>query len=142
METIITKDQVRELLPQKKPFAMVDFLYEYSERNIVTGYEVEEDNVFIEDGKFNESGLIENIAQSMALHTHYSYFLRNLKAPEGYIGSVKNVKIHGLPEPGNVIRTSVNIIQEFMGVTLVHAVTTCGDKMVATSQMKTVIAQV
>lgn len=141
MKTIISKEKVRELLPQKRPFAMVDFLYEYSEKNIVTGYEVEADNLFIEEGKFNESGLIENIAQSMALHTNYSYFLRNLKAPEGYIGSVKNVKIYKLPEAGEIIRTSVNIIQEFMGVTLVHSVTTCGGEILVTSQMKTVIAE-
>lgn len=139
MEKILGKEKVRELLPQKNPFAMVDFLYEYSDERIVTGYEVAADNLFVEEGRFNESGMIENMAQSMALHTNYSFYLKNMQAPEGYIGSVKNVKVHALPEVGQEIRTEVDIIQEFMGVTLVHAVIKCGEKVMVSSQMKTVV---
>ncbi len=139
MEKILGKEKVRVLLPQKNPFAMVDYLYEYSDFRIVTGYKVEADNLFVEEGRFNESGLIENMAQSMALHTNYSFYLKNMQAPEGYIGSVKNVKVLALPEVGQEIRTEVDIIQEFMGVTLVHAVIKCGEKVLVSSQMKTVV---
>lgn len=140
MDTLITKNKVEELLPQKKPFVMVSFLYDFQETSITTGFEILSDNLFVENGKFNESGLIENMAQSIALHTNYDFFLKNKKAPPGYIGSVKNVKLIELPKVGDTIKTEVKVLQEFMGVTLVDATVTCGDKEIISAQLKTVLS--
>ena len=38
---------------------------------------------------FVESGIIEHMAQSVALHTGYQFYLRKEQAPTGYIGSIK-----------------------------------------------------
>lgn len=141
MDTIITKSKVEELLPQKKPFVMVSFLYDFKETSITTGFEILKDNLFVENDEFNESGLIENMAQSIALHTNYDFFLKNKKAPTGYIGSIKNVKLIELPKVGETIKTNVQVLQEFMGVTLVDATVTCGDKEIITAQLKTVLAE-
>lgn len=141
MDTIITKSKVEELLPQKKPFVMVSFLYDFNETSVTTGFEILKDNLFVENDEFNESGLIENMAQSIALHTNYDFFLKNKKAPTGYIGSIKNVKLLELPKVGETIKTNVQVLQEFMGVTLVDATVTCGDKEIISAQLKTVLAQ-
>jgi predicted hotdog family 3-hydroxylacyl-ACP dehydratase len=141
METLITKSKVEELLPQKKPFVMVSFLYDFQETTITTGFEISADNLFVENDKFNESGLIENMAQSVALHTNYDFFLKNKKAPTGYIGSIKNVKLVELPSVGETITTDVKVLQEFMGVTLVDATVTCGSREIISAQLKTVLAQ-
>jgi predicted hotdog family 3-hydroxylacyl-ACP dehydratase len=139
METLISKVRIEELLPQKSPFVMVSALYDYQELSIVTGFEIKKDNLFIEEGRFNESGLIENIAQSIALHTNYNFFLQNKKAPVGYIGSVTNVNVFKLPRVGETIQTSVMLLQEFMGVTLVEATVTCGSEVLISAKMKTVL---
>ncbi|MEX1192652.1 MAG: hypothetical protein WEA99_11825 [Brumimicrobium sp.] len=141
METIISKNKVEELLPQKDPFVMVSFLYEFKETSISTGFEISKENLFVENNHFNESGLIENMAQSIALHTNYNFFLQDKIAPEGYIGSVKNVKIHKLPKIGETIYTNVKVLQEFMGVTLVDAVIKCNEEVIITAQMKTVLSK-
>lgn len=141
MDTLITKSKVEELLPQKKPFVMVSFLYDFKETSITTGFEILKDNLFVENDEFNESGLIENMAQSIALHTNYDFFLKNKKAPTGYIGSIKNVKLLQLPKVGETIKTNVQVLQEFMGVTLVDATVTCGDRKIISAQLKTVLAQ-
>ncbi|PHR44609.1 MAG: hypothetical protein COA32_14530 [Fluviicola sp.] len=141
MDTIITKSKVEELLPQKKPFVMVSFLYDFKETSITTGFEILSDNLFVENDEFNESGLIENMAQSIALHTNYDFFLKNKKAPTGYIGSIKNVKLISLPKVGEIIKTDVKVLQEFMGVTLVDATVTCDDKPIISAQLKTVLAE-
>lgn len=141
MDTLISKSKVEELLPQKTPFVMVSFLYDFKETSIITGFKILEDNLFVEDNRFNESGLIENMAQSIALHTNYDFFLKNKKAPTGYIGSIKNVKLIELPKVGETIKTDVKVLQEFMGVTLVDATVTCGDKEIISAQLKTVLAQ-
>ncbi|WP_445709746.1 hypothetical protein [Flavobacterium sp.] len=141
METILEKELVEQLLPQKFPFVMVDKMYNFTETSLVSGYTVSNDNIFFNDGFFLESGLIEHMAQSVALHTGYAFYLRKEEAPTGYIGSIKEVKINRLPILNENIQTEVVILQEFAGITLVDIVTRSNDEILATSQMKTVLAK-
>ena len=135
------KDFVETLIPQRFPFVMVDKLYSYSETELVSGFTIPEDAIFLENGSFNESGIIEHMAQSVALHTGYQFYLRNMKAPTGYIGSVKDIKIHKLPNLHDELITTLYILQEFAGITLVDVVTKLNDVEIAKGQMKTVLAK-
>jgi predicted hotdog family 3-hydroxylacyl-ACP dehydratase len=137
---ILDKDFVGSLIPQKFPFVMVDKLLSFSENEVVAGLTVTEDNIFFNAGKFQESGLIEHMAQSVALFTGYQFYLKNEPAPTGYIGSIKSITIAELPTLGEEIETTVNVLQEFMGVTLVDIVSKVNDKEIARGQMKTVLA--
>ena len=132
---------VGTLIPQKYPFAMVDKLISYKENEIIAGITVVEDNIFEYEGVFQESGLIEHMAQSVALYTGYQFFLKNEPAPTGYIGSIKNIDIKELPKLGQEVQTTVTVLQEFMGVTLVDMVSTVNGIEIANGQMKTVLAQ-
>jgi len=134
-------DKVKELIPQKEPFVMVDELLTYTEENLKSRFRVVPNNIFVENNCFVESGIIEHMAQSVALHTGYQFFLKNKPAPTGYIGSIKNVEINRLPKAGEYLETVVDIIQEFMGVTMVKIETFCEGEIVAKSQMKTVLAK-
>lgn len=138
---IVDSDKVKKLIPQKEPFVMVDELLTYTEDNLKSRFRVASNNIFVEDNYFVESGIIEHMAQSVALHTGYQFFLKNKPAPTGYIGSIKNVIINRLPKTGESLETTINIIQEFMGVTLVDIDVFCKDELIAKSQMKTVLAK-
>jgi len=138
---IVDSDKVKKLIPQKEPFVMVDELLTYTEENLKSRFRVTSNNIFVEDNYFVESGIIEHMAQSVALHTGYQFFLKNKPAPMGYIGSIKNVIINRLPKTGESLETTINIIQEFMGVTLVDIEVFCKDEIIAKSQMKTVLAK-
>jgi predicted hotdog family 3-hydroxylacyl-ACP dehydratase len=135
------KDFVESLIPQRFPFVMVDKLYSYSETELVAGFTIPKDALFLENDHFTESGIIEHMAQSVALHTGYQFFLRNMKAPTGYIGSVKDIRIHQLPKLHDEIITTLYILQEFAGITLVDVVTKLKDVEIAKGQMKTVLAK-
>jgi predicted hotdog family 3-hydroxylacyl-ACP dehydratase len=135
------KDFVETLIPQRFPFVMVDKLYSYSETGLVSGFIIEENAVFFQNGNFTEGGIIEHMAQSVALHTGYQFYLRNEQAPTGYIGSIKDIEIQKLPKLHEEIRTTVSIIQEFGGITLVDVVTKLNDVEIAKGQMKTVLAK-
>lgn len=137
---ILDKDFVGSLIPQKFPFVMVDKLLSFSENEVVAGLTVSEDNIFFNAGKFQESGLIEHMAQSVALFTGYQFYLKNEPAPTGYIGSIKSITIVELPVLGDKIETTVNVLQEFMGVTLVDIVSKVNDTEIVRGQMKTVLA--
>jgi len=138
---IVDSDKVKDLIPQKEPFIMVDELLTYTEDNLKSRFRVTSNNIFVEENYFVEVGIIEHMAQSVALHTGYRFFLKNKPAPMGYIGSIKNVEISRLPKTGEYLETIVDIIQEFMGVTMVKIVTFCKGEIIASSQMKTVLAK-
>lgn len=139
--TVFDKDFVEQLLPQKFPFVMVDTMFSYTETEIVSGLKIQEENIFYHHGLLVESGLIEHMAQSVALHTGYEFFLKQEIAPMGYIGSIKNLEIIELPKLHDEIKTTVTIIQRFAGITLVDIYTTLNDMKIAFGQMKTVLAK-
>ncbi|MCW1964128.1 hypothetical protein [Chryseobacterium viscerum] len=133
------KDFVESLIPQRFPFVMVHELSEYSESHLLSGFEIKEDNLFIQDGLFQASGLIEHQAQSVALHTGYKYYLLGKDAPTGYIGAIKSFEAEILPKVGDHLKSEVTILNEVMGVTLVDIVTKLNGEVIAKSQMKTAV---
>lgn len=133
------QDFVGSLIPQRFPFVMVYELTEYSDDHLVSGFEIKEDNIFIQDGTFQASGLIEHQAQSVALHTGYKYYLLGKDAPTGYIGAIKSFEAETLPKTGDRLISEVSILNEVMGVTLVDIVTKLNGSIIAKSQMKTAV---
>lgn len=130
---------VESLIPQRFPFVMVSSISEYSESHLVSGFEIRADNIFVHENVFQASGLIEHQAQSVALHTGYTFYLLGKEAPTGYIGAIKSFEASALPETGDFLETEVQILNEVMGVTLVDAVTKLNGKIIAAAQMKTVV---
>ncbi|MGK6343079.1 hypothetical protein ACMGDK_12625 [Chryseobacterium sp. DT-3] len=133
------QDFVESLIPQRFPFVMVHELTEYSDDQLVSGFEIKEDNLFLQDGIFQASGLIEHQAQSVALHTGYKYYLLGKEAPTGYIGAIKSFDAETLPKAGDRLISEVTILNEVMGVTLVDIVTKLNGLIIAKSQMKTAV---
>lgn len=137
---ITDKDFVGKLIPQKKPFVMVDKLLHFQVDQVVGGLTISEENIFTQNKKFTAPGLIEHMAQTVALYTGYRYYLRKEAAPIGYIGAIKKAEIFDLPNLGDELITTVTILHDIMGVTLVAAETKCNGKIIASSEMKTVLA--
>ena len=132
---------VISLIPQRPPMVMVDALLSYTATTGAAGLTIAADNLFVQNGQLQEAGVVEHMAQSIALHKGDHYYLQHQPAPMGYIGSIKRMNIYVLPEVGAILTTELNIIQEFMGVTLVKVWTTAGGVLVAEGEMKTVIAE-
>jgi predicted hotdog family 3-hydroxylacyl-ACP dehydratase len=135
------KDFVAQLLPQKFPFVMVDKLYNYTENSLTCGLKILHDNIFFDSENLAEAGLVEHMAQSVALHTGYQFFLKQEPAPTGYIGSIKEIEIIALPRHNDEIRSTINILHEFAGITLVDISTTLNNVEIARGQMKTILAK-
>lgn len=137
---ITSQDIILKCIPQRNPIVMVDSLLEYSEKTLKAGHLVIKGRLFTAD-VLTEPGLIEHMAQSVALHTGYGYYIKNAPAPVGYIGSISNLTIHRLPELEECIETEIDILQEFSGITLVDIRSKVKGELIACGQMKTVIAQ-
>lgn len=136
----LNEKEIGELIPQKSPFVMVDSMSYYSNDKVISRFSILEENIFISNSFFTASGLIENMAQTVALHTGYQYFLKNEPAPTGYIGAIKTVEIFEFPKVNDTVKTTVEILHEIMGFTMVKAQVECNGRIVATSEMKTVLA--
>ena len=131
---------VTKLIPQKAPFVMVGELLQYTDSEVTSGLTISEANIFTKNGTFTEPGLIEHMAQTVALHTGYKYYLQNKPSPTGYIGSIKSVEILKLPKLNDRLITKASILHEIMGFTLVAIDVTLDGVSIATSEMKTVVA--
>lgn len=137
---ITDKAFVGKLIPQKHPFVMVDKLLHFDEKKVIAGLTIDPENIFVQNNLFTAPGLIEHMAQTVALHTGYEFFLKNEDAPVGYIGAIKIAEVFHLPKVEDELITTVIILHNIMGVTMVKAKTFCDGELVAQSEMKTVLA--
>lgn len=128
---------IHKLLPQQEPFVMTGTLIHFEMNKLVTEFVIPEDNLFVNDGKFSAAGLIENMAQTCAARIGYInkyILLRGIQI--GYIGAIRNLEIKELTSVGDLITTEVNIQEEVFGMLLADANVKCGDKVIASTEMK------
>lgn len=132
---------IHELLPQREPFVMVDKLVYFDEKTTTASFLVREDNLFVENGRLNACALAENIAQTCAARLGYvnKYILKR-GIQIGFIGAVKDMKVIDTPVVGDVLTTTIHVLEQIMGLTLVMAVIRIGDRVVTTAEMKIALA--
>lgn len=129
---------IHELLPQQEPFVMVGALMHFDMARTVTETVVTADNIFTEGGEFTASGIIENIAQTCATRIGYiNKYIYKKGIKIGFIGAIRDLRIHRLPRVGETITTTIDTVEEVFGMTLVKAtVTARAGTPVAECQMK------
>lgn len=127
---------IKELIPQRPPFVMIDKMLSFDKNVTETQLEIRADNIFCKDGRLMAEGLMENIAQTCAARIGYVSLSKKEAVKIGVIGSVSNYEVFRLPKVGEVIITSVEVIEELLQITLVNAVVKCGDETLAQATMK------
>ena len=140
LETI----DVLTLLPQRPPFVMIDRLIHFDEVVTTTQLEVRPDNLFMEaDGLLNNCALVENIAQTCAARMGYinpSIYKERVRL--GFIGSIKNLQVLRPAREGEVLTTSIEVVQEVLQLTLVNATVKVGDETIVTAEMKIALSDI
>ena len=128
---------IEELLPQRRPFIMIDRMSHFDMVLTVTGMRITAENMFVENGFFSESGIIENIAQTCAARMGYiNKYLCSGAVKIGFIGSIKDLVIEELPTVGDELKTTVEVVSEIFAITLVNAKVEIGDRLIASCEMK------
>ena len=134
-------DNILDLIPQRAPIVMVDEFLGIEENISRTRFTVREDNIFVDGNIMSECGLIEHIAQSAAARVGYIFKSNNQPIPIGYIGSVNNFELNELPQVGDTVSTTIEILQEVFNITLIKAVCHIGDREIASCKMKIFLEQ-
>ena len=127
---------MKELIPQRPPFVMIDKLVSFDMTATVTQLEVRSDNVFCKDGRLSAEGMMENIAQTCAARMGYINLTNNVAVKIGVIGSVSNYEVFRTPKVGELIVTTIEVIDEMFQITKVKAVVRCGHETLAQANMK------
>lgn len=137
--SLITSTQLDDFLPHRPPFTMVSGLLAYSKDTARTLLTIHEDNVLLEGNLFSEAGLLEFMAQSLALHAGYLAKDSNGESNAiGVIGAVKNFEVSQFPKVGEIIYCDIIILSEFMSMTLAEAsVYDNNETLVAKAELKT-----
>jgi predicted hotdog family 3-hydroxylacyl-ACP dehydratase len=136
-EEFLRQIDVHELLPQQEPFVMIGTLTTINEVTTISETTIAADNIFVDDGRFSASGLIENVAQTCAARIGFvNKYIQGNGITIGVIGAVRKLVINSLPAVGQAITTTVDIVSEVFGMTLARATVTCEGKELLTTEIK------
>ena len=135
------KTDVHTLLPQQEPFVMIDRLVHYDPVRTVTSLEVRADNIFVDNGHLSVAGINENIAQTCAARicaARMGYISRSSgeRIRIGVIVAITGFSVSRTPLTGEVLTTTIDVVQEVFQVTLVHATVRVGDELIAETDLK------
>jgi len=117
---------------------MIDTLLYCDLQHTQTSYTIAQDGLFISNNKLSASGLIENMAQTTAARMGYLALYGTGATGVvriGVIGSIKNLSIEALSDVGNVLTTSVDLIDELGDMILVKAKVECKGQIIASCEM-------
>ena len=117
---------------------MIDVLLEQDERYTLSNFEVTADNLFVEDGEFKESGIIENIAQTAAAGAGYLFLQKNVFQPSTFIGSLSKLKIHRYPKVGDTLTTRTEIVTIALNISLLKGECFLNNELIAECELKMV----
>ncbi len=133
---------IHELLPQQEPFVMVDRLTHFDEKKTCTRFAIRQDNLFVEEGRLNACALAENIAQTCAARLGYvNKYILNCSIQIGFIGAIRGMKVFATPKVGDLLDTSIEVVEQIMDLTLVNATVKAGEQTLATAEMKIALAE-
>lgn len=132
---MIMKD-ILAFIPQRPPFVMVDELVAVDNIAGTTKFKVSADNIFTVNGRLTEPALIENIAQTAAARIGYICSQKKEPVPVGFIGAVQNLQVMNLPEPGEILETTIEIKNQVFDVTIITGKISCNGSVLAQCEMK------
>jgi len=136
----LTDIDLLDLIPQRAPLLMVDKLTYYDPQKAQTLFTVRDDNIFCTaDGRLEEAGLIENIAQTCAARMGYQEKTeahRSGVIKIGFIGMIKKMEFLRNPIVGEQLETTTLIVEEFFNTSLVEAKVEVAGETIAVCEMK------
>jgi len=138
---LVSKASLHQYIPHRAPFVMIDNLVSVSPEKFESDLFVTEDNILVADGFFQESGLIENIAQTCA--ASFGFLESHGDGPPkiGYIGAVSKLEVFELPAVNSVIRTVVTPLHQLGNIYLVKGESFLEGRILLGCEMKIVVTQ-
>ncbi|WP_053991946.1 ABC transporter permease [Mangrovimonas sp. TPBH4] len=118
MEEVFKALEISQFLPHRPPFLMVDYILSIGDEHVSTSFEIKPDNIFVEQGRFNEAGMVEHAAQTCSAIVGKSYYVdqEDTKSENkliGFISAIKKVTVFECPNVGQVITSHATLKSRF-----------------------------
>jgi predicted hotdog family 3-hydroxylacyl-ACP dehydratase len=136
---MIPEEDILSLIPQRPPFVMIDRLLDCDGARTRTAFRVDGKNIFVSDGRLHESGLIENIAQTVAAGEGYLARREERPVQIGFIGAIKNLQIDILPCLSDELITETTSTGQAAGINLISGKIWCAGKVIVQCSMTIVL---
>jgi predicted hotdog family 3-hydroxylacyl-ACP dehydratase len=127
---------ILDLIPQRPPMVLIDQLICAGEKSAAGRLFIRESNVFCENGFLQEGGLMEFIAQTAAAYEGYRQLSLREEVKPGFIGAIKNLSVHFLPEINTEIQSEIIVDNELLGYTLITGKIFQNNNVVAECEMR------
>jgi predicted hotdog family 3-hydroxylacyl-ACP dehydratase len=131
----LQKDVLR-YLPHRPPFVMIDGIEAVDAQHARSHFAILPHNVLVVDGRFTESGLVENMAQTAGAATGLMAQASGDAPSLGYIGALKDLKVFALPAVGQTLVTEVTFVHQVMQALIVSGAVYCEGQTLATCELK------
>lgn len=136
---LIKKEKISNFLPQAAPFIMVDALLEQDDLQSTSSFLAGETHFFSKAGEFQVAGILENIAQTAAIRSGYSFSQlaasERKAAPVGFIGSIKKMKLNNLPKAALPILTKIIVTHTIGQINVIQGLVSQEGKEILTCEM-------
>ncbi|MFS4466576.1 ABC transporter permease [Maribacter sp. 2210JD10-5] len=109
---------IKKFLPHRPPMLMVSSMPHIDNDSVITEFNISKECLFTDELVLNESGLIENVAQTCSAIVGQSYFeYDDLEGTSnkliGYISAIKKVQIYQLPKIGQTLISKAKLISRY-----------------------------
>ena len=115
---------------------MIGKLLSVEDEHTMTSFIIDEDNIFSENGRFLEAGMLENMAQTAASGVGYTAVQEKRVPPTGFIGGIKNLEIHSFPVVGDEIITDISVEHHIFDATIAKGRILCRGVLIAECELK------
>jgi predicted hotdog family 3-hydroxylacyl-ACP dehydratase len=125
-----------DLIPQRPPMVLIDRLVYSDGISAIGRLFIRDTNLFSGNGVLQEGGIIEFIAQTCAAFAGYRQLVLHKDVQTGFIGAIKNLEVHSLPEINTEIQSEIIVENELLGYTIITGKIVQNNLVIAECEMR------
>ncbi len=135
---MLNKEQIKEIIPQREPFLMIDEVEEYKPGESATAYKYVNEEEWYFKGHFPGNPIMpgvlitESLAQTGAIAI---LSVEENKGKNALFGGIDKMKFKKMVVPGDKLKLEVKIIKQKGPIGIGEAIATVDDKMVAKGEL-------
>lgn len=135
---MLNKEQIKEIIPQREPFLMIDEIEEYTPGESAVGYKNVDESEWYFKGHFPGNPIMPGvlIAESLAQTGAIAILsMEENKGKNALFGGIDKMKFKKMVLPGDKLKLEVKIIKRKGPIGVGEAVATVNEKVVAKGEL-------
>mgnify|MGYP002070621316 CR=1 FL=1 len=135
---MLNKEEIKEIIPQREPFLMIDEIEEYTPGESAIGYKNVDESEWYFKGHFPGNPIMPGvlIAESLAQTGAIAILsMEENKGKNALFGGIDKMKFKKMVLPGDKLKLEVKIIKRKGPIGVGEAVATVNEKVVAKGEL-------